>query len=110
MSRQFEFLRRVVAVVDGVTPQKEAPLHGLRVRGADLIAFCEEVMIKTSPCAGVFSVSIFIWHDDLFRGRVRNESLLRFYLNMRLSNSLLMCSLRFSALSSSVGCPKSVRR
>ena len=53
MSRQFEFLRRVVAVVDGSAPQKEAPLHGLRVRGLIYIAFCEEVMIK-HPHAPVY--------------------------------------------------------
>lgn len=60
MSGQFEFLRRVVAVVDGSASQKEAPLHGLRVRGLDLIAFCDEVMIK-HPHAPVYSQGPYLY-------------------------------------------------
>ena len=35
------FFRRVVAVVVGSAPQKEAPLHGLRVRGLILLSFAK---------------------------------------------------------------------
>ena len=35
------FPERVAAVVDGATPQKEAPLHGLRVRGLILLRFAK---------------------------------------------------------------------
>lgn len=41
LSGQFEFLWRVVAVVDGSAPQKEVPLHGLRVRGLILLRFAK---------------------------------------------------------------------